>query len=123
MRVLLAVFLGGVIGTGLRLGLDSLLPHTPAQFPVSTLAINVVGSFALGTLVASRWGRMSQLTRAAVGPGLLGSFTTFSAVVGSTLTMPSALLYLALTLVLGFGAALGGLILGRRLASRSAGRA
>ncbi len=42
---------GGLVGTGLRLGIDALLPHGDDGFPLSTLLINVAGSFALGMLV------------------------------------------------------------------------
>ena len=41
MRDVLAVFAGGVLGTGARWGLDVLIPHTATQFPVRTLLINI----------------------------------------------------------------------------------
>jgi len=117
---LLAVFVGGVTGTALRLGLDSLLPHGDAEFPWSTMLINVVGSFALGFLVSRLWPVAPAWLRLALGPGLLGSFTTFSAVMVSMLTlsdagrMPLALAYLVATLTLGLIAAALGLRWGRR---------
>lgn len=116
----LAVLVGGLVGSALRLGLDALLPHGPAEFPLSTLLINVAGSFALGLLVARVWPTASDWLKAGLGPGLLGSFTTFSAVVAALVTMtaagagPAALLYLAASLVLGLGAAWLGLRTGRR---------
>lgn len=121
---LVAVFLGGVLGSGLRLGLDTVIPHGDAQFPLSTLLINVVGSFVLGWLTGGYFThRASSIMKAAVGPGLLGSFTTFSAVILAlvllTVSTPSqavlAVVYLVATLVLGFGASLVGIRWGERV--------
>lgn len=82
-----AVAVGGILGTGLRLGIDVLLPHTPAQVPWSTIIVNTIGSFSLGILVAAVWGRVPDWLRAGLGAGLLGSFTTFSAVAVSAIAM------------------------------------
>jgi CrcB protein len=123
MGSVFAVFVGGIIGTGLRLEIDSLIPHSDSQFPLSTLIINIVGSFALAILVSRLWPLVPEWVRAGLGPGLLGGFTTFSAVMVSMVTLAAssdillALGYAALTLVLGFGAAAGGIALGRRDAS------
>jgi CrcB protein len=117
---LLAVFVGGLAGTALRLGIDALLPHSaPGTFPLSTLLVNVAGSFALGLLVARVWPSAPPWLRYGLGTGLLGSFTTFSALavslLGLTLTYPAvAVLYLGASLVAGLGAAWLGLRLGRR---------
>jgi CrcB protein len=113
---------GGVIGTGLRLGLDALLPHSDDGFPLSTLIINVVGSLLLGLLVSTLWQRASTPAwfRAGLGTGLIGSFTTFSALTVSLVAQSNsgewmpALLTLVLHLLLGFGAAALGLRLGSR---------
>jgi CrcB protein len=122
VKALLAVLAGGALGTGLRLALDLLVPHGDAGFPVSTLIINVVGAFALGLLTAHVWPRARPWVRAGLGPGLLGSFTTFSAFAVSLVSlaasgewMPGAL-YLVATIVLGFGGAWAGLRLGARSA-------
>lgn len=110
---------GGVVGTGLRLLLDVLVPHGDAGFPVSTLLINVIGSFALGFLVARVWPRSPTWLRAGLGAGLLGSFTTFSALAASLVSLTAAgewmpaLLYLVASLLLGLAAAWLGLRLGR----------
>lgn len=121
-RELVAVAIGGVIGTGLRLGLDTLVPHEDAGFPTSTLIINVVGAFALGFAVSALWERpgFPAWLKAGSGAGLIGSFTTFSAVIVSLVAQAAAgepllaLAYLVATLLLGFGAAVGGLAIGRR---------
>lgn len=115
---LAAVLLGGAVGTALRLGIDLGIPHSDDGFPVSTLLINTVGAFALGMLVARVWPTASSWLRAGLGAGLLGSFTTFSAVAVSLVSLASggswmlAAGYLAATLVLGLGAAWLGLRLG-----------
>jgi CrcB protein len=115
---IVAVLVGGLVGTGLRLGIDALLPHGDGAFPWSTLIINVVGSFALGLLVARVWPVAPAWLRFGLGTGLLGSFTTFSAMALSLLTLTQhgqagvALGYLASSLVLGLGAAALGLRFG-----------
>lgn len=124
-RDLAAVIAGGAVGTALRLGLDALIPHGDDVFPLSTLVINVVGAFALGLLMARLWSSLPSWLLAGLGAGLLGSFTTFSAITLSLVTLASsahwmtAFGYLAATLLLGFGAAAGGLVLGRGRASRA----
>lgn len=118
MRELAAVIVGGLVGTGLRLGLDQLVPHDGREFPLSTLVINVVGSLLLGFLVARLWPVAPTWLRVGLGTGLIGSFTTFSALILSTLGLAHhgelllAVVYLVVTLFGGFGAALLGLRLG-----------
>jgi CrcB protein len=120
VRSLLAVFLGGAVGTSLRLLVDATVVHSDAQFPLSTLIINVVGSLVLAILVSRVWPIVPEWLRAGLGPGLVGGFTTFSAVMISMVTLAAssqivlALAYLALTLVLGFGAAAFGFWIGRK---------
>jgi CrcB protein len=119
VRTLLAVAVGGVVGTGLRLGADTLLSHAGDALPWSTLLVNVVGAFLLGVLVARVWPAAPEWLRAGLGAGLLGSFTTFSAIAVAMIELPlaTAAVYLVLTLVLGLAAALLGLRLGRRAGS------
>lgn len=120
--VLLAVLGGGAVGTLLRVGADAALPAAPGGFAGSTLLVNVAGSFALGLLIAALWSRLPLWARAGLGAGVLGSFTTFSALADSLWQLASsgavslALATLAAHLVLGLGAALGGLALGGRIA-------
>ncbi len=108
------------MGTGLRLGIDTVIPHSDATFPISTLVINTLGAFALGFMVSRLWPTAPDWLRAGLGAGLLGSFTTFSAFAVSLVSLVAAaqwmpaLAYLAATLILGFGAAALGLHLGRR---------
>ncbi len=118
--MVLAVLAGGLLGAGLRLGIDALLPHGDDGFPLSTLLINVSGSFVLGMLVGRVWPVAPEWLKYALGTGLLGAFTTFSALVASVVLLTVhgqvglAVLYLLLTLAGGIGAAVLGLRLGRR---------
>ncbi len=98
------------------------------SFPFATLLINVAGSFVLGVLVARVWPMAPEWLRHGLGTGLLGSFTTFSAVAASVVELTvfgqqaMAALYLGLTLIAGIGAALLGLRLGLRPGVGRAGR-
>jgi CrcB protein len=121
-REFTAVAVGGVLGTGLRLLLDTVIPHSDPTFPLSTLIINVVGSFALGLLVSTLWKRprFPSWLKAGLGAGTIGSFTTFSAFAVSLVAEANsellglAALYFVLTMVLGFAAAASGIRLGGR---------
>ena len=81
------VALGGGIGAVARYQTGRLLtmllgPATVAAFPWATLAVNVIGSLAMGLLAGglARFGAGGGETwRLLVGVGLLGGFTTFSA--------------------------------------------
>jgi CrcB protein len=122
-RVWMAVAAGGLLGTELRYGLGLLFPDQPGDLPWVTLGINIAGSFMLAALTTI-WIARPQTAfwlRAAIGPGVLGSFTTFSAVVFSAdqLTrggLPGlGLLYLGLSVLLGLAAAAAGWRTGRVL--------
>lgn len=118
MKPLLAVSAGGVLGTAARLAVDVVLPHGGATFPVGTLLVNLVGSFLLGMLVARVWPTAPEWLRAGLGPGLLGSFTTFSALAVSAVELSaagvaaSAVVYVAASVIGGIAAAALGLRLG-----------
>ncbi len=118
---LVAVFVGGLIGTSLRLLIDLALAHDLDEFALGTLLVNSVGAFALGLLVAALWPRVPGWVRAGLGPGILGSFTTFSAFAVSVVALGQAsdLVGAVLTVVLGLGlgmlAAWAGLTVGARL--------
>ncbi len=81
MNVLI-VFLGAGLGGAMRYGVNvAALRLVGAGFPWGTLAINVVGSLAMG-LVAEYFALksgLSQQWRLFLTTGVLGGFTTFSA--------------------------------------------
>lgn len=111
-----------MLGTSIRLALDLLMPHGSTEFPVGTLLVNAVGSFALGLLISTLWGRpgIPYWLKAGAGAGLLGAFTTLSAVMVSLVSQAAsgqwilAAGYLVASVVLGLLAAGVGLRLGRR---------
>lgn len=115
---LLLVAAGGAVGAVLRHAIDALAPDT--LLPWHTLTINVVGAFLLGALPALAVVRRSRRVAAALGPGVLGGFTTVSAWAGQVRDLaagghPAAAgLYLALTL----GAGLAAAALGRHVVHR-----
>lgn len=115
---LLLVAAGGALGAVLRHLIDT--AATPGLFPWPTLAINVAGAFALGILPTLAVVRRSRHVALAVGPGLLGGFTTVSAWAGQVRDLADtghadlAGLYLAVTLAAGLLAA----ALGHRIAHR-----
>lgn len=79
--MLLAVAAGGAVGAvGRYLVMIQVGHWLGTAFPFATLAVNVVGSFALGLLVelmALAWSPPAEL-RALLVVGVLGAFTTFS---------------------------------------------
>lgn len=77
-RELLAVAAGGAVGATARWSLSGLAPDDQL-FPWVTLAINVAGCFALALLPTLPAVRDRALLVVALGPGLLGGFTTLSA--------------------------------------------
>jgi CrcB protein len=66
------------VGAVLRHVLGDLAPDG-GGFPWTTFAINVVGCALLAGLELLPLARRSETWAAAIGPGLLGGFTTFSA--------------------------------------------
>ncbi len=91
VQVLAAVAFGGALGAvGRYVMVSQVALWTGHGFPYGTLAVNVVGSFAMGLLVelgALVWSPSPEL-RAFLAVGVLGAFTTFS-----TFSMETVLLY------------------------------
>lgn len=76
------VAIGGALGSLARYGVSRLWPAAPGGFPVPTLTVNLVGSFAIGLLyiwVSSRPGIGGESARLFWMTGVLGGFTTWSA--------------------------------------------
>jgi CrcB protein len=76
------VAMGGALGSVARYGVSRLWPAAPGGFPVATLTVNLLGSFAIGLLyiwVASRPGIGGDNARLFWMTGVLGGFTTYSA--------------------------------------------
>lgn len=81
MIALAAIAAGGALGAVARFLVAGAVERwLGAEFPHGTLAVNVLGSFAMGVLIgvsAAAWSPSPEL-RAAIAIGLLGGFTTFS---------------------------------------------
>ncbi len=122
----LSVAIGGAIGTALRVLLDimlSLIFFTMSL--VSIIVINAIGSFLLGFLVAGIWTRprTPHWMKLAVGPGVLGGFTTFSGVMLQALLVQNPWAtagYLALSIGTSLFAALLGIWVGTPIAKKTA---
>ena len=120
---LLLVMLGGAAGSGLRYLVAQWLPTAAGTLPLSTLAVNVAGSAALGalTMVASQHAALSREWMLLLGTGLCGGFTTFSTFTVELLSMADhgrlglAIVYTLLSVVLGLAAAAGAAALVRML--------
>jgi len=84
----LVVFVGGAAGTAVRALVGAVVP-TVDRVPVATIAINVIGAFALGALLAllarrGPDGGRRRTVRLLLGTGVLGGFTTFSSLATDT---------------------------------------
>jgi len=81
LQLLMFVALGGAIGAVGRFVVMSAIGHIAhSDFPWSTLTVNVIGAFVLGSVIevsALVWSPSPEI-RAMVVVGILGAFTTFS---------------------------------------------
>lgn len=76
LKVYLYVGLGGAVGSLLRYGVAlASLQLFGTGFPVGTILVNLIGAYILGWLTAKV---IHPHMRAAIGTGLIGSFTTLS---------------------------------------------
>ena len=82
----LAVFVGGVVGTAARAGLDEVAKASPVRglfLSWSTLTVNAVGAFLLAAWVAGRLARGAgdaaslKSLKLLIGTGFAGAFTTY----------------------------------------------
>ncbi|MFY7923660.1 MAG: fluoride efflux transporter CrcB [Gemmatimonas sp.] len=121
LPAIVAVAVGGAVGSVLRYLATLLLTPATIAFPFATLAVNMVGSFLLGWL-SSRFDApdSNALLRLALTTGACGGFTTFSTFSAETLLLVQhgrtgrAVAYVTLSLTLGLGAAALGLTMGRK---------
>ncbi len=90
MRELLWVCLGGGVGAGARyLVATGMVKAFGPGFPLGTLAVNLLGSCLLAILMGLelRGAPIKPDLRLALGTGLMGGFTTFSAFSYETLDL------------------------------------
>ncbi len=112
---------GGALGAAGRFWLGgAMLRHFGDRLPWGTLAANLIGAFAVGFL--TEWlqerGPFALYLRAFLMVGVLGAFTTYSALMLEMLLFArtgrpgTAFAYLALTLVAGLGLVYAGARIG-----------
>jgi CrcB protein len=123
--VLLAVFLGGVLGGGARYAIGVAAPPAADGFPWDIFAINLSGAFALSVLLVLVLEVLppTRYVRPALGTGFIGAFTTFSSLATATdhlLAHGHPMLAIAYTLGSLFGGVLAasvGLACGRAISA------
>ena len=117
INFLILVFVGGGFGAMLREGIMLMVPNPADNFPLDILVANLVAAFLLGLVTAlHRCEVVSDDVNMLVGTGITGGMSTFSsfaygAVVlmsASTASAAVALVYVAVSLVLGYIAVIVG---------------
>jgi fluoride exporter len=118
------VGIGGGLGSILRFWLGSYIGNKMGtRFPYGTFVINVTGSFLIGLIFAvlaarTQWNPNWQYL---ISIGFIGGYTTFSAFEFEALRTTQAghfglgLLYVALSVVVGFVAVWGGMMAGKAI--------
>lgn len=124
MWTYIAIAIFGVFGCWARYGMTNLVQTIYGrEFPYATLSINVGGSFLMGFLFIETLERLtiSPELRTGILTGFLGGYTTFSTFEMETLLLVEqgdafkAILYVALSVGLGFIAAFFGAYIARNI--------
>jgi len=109
LRKLAAIYVGGVVGALLRVGLSEAFPHAVDAWPWPTFAVNLVGAFLIGYFFTSfRDHGPHQLHHPFFATGICGTLTTFSTMQLELFNMVDAgefglvISYLAASLALGY---------------------
>jgi CrcB protein len=116
------VALGGAVGSVARYAVGLwIYERMGTRFPYGTFAINISGCFVIGmvlTILDARVG-LPPAWREAIPIGFVGAYTTFSTFEYETLRLAqsgqaaTALLYILLSVVVGFVGVWGGAVAGR----------
>ncbi|WP_406944263.1 fluoride efflux transporter CrcB [Halobacillus sp. SY10] len=119
------VGIGGMIGASFRFLIGEWLKKPDQWFPYYTLTVNLTGSFILAWFtmgIVVRYS-LSAKWKAALGTGLVGSYTTFSTLSMDAVSLYErgdlllSLLYIAISIFGGLAFSMLGFTLGRRRAS------
>jgi CrcB protein len=126
MKTILAIALGGALGSVLRHGTNvAALKLVGDSFPWGTFIVNIAGSFIIGLLtgIFALYWQPSPEMRVFLVTGFLGGFTTFSSFSLDFTTLwqsgavGSAVTYAVLSVVLSIGALFLALFLVRTVAA------
>lgn len=118
MRRYAYIAIGGVLGAMARFFIKNIhLINYKGSFPLNTFTINITGSFILAFLLTtSGLAKFDEDIKLGIGTGFLGAYTTFSSMCKEAVTLMRngsfnvAILYLLLSVVIGFLAAYFGFI-------------
>jgi CrcB protein len=117
MKEILAVGIGGFIGSVIRFLLTKAIPGT--IFPFATLAANVIAGFAIGAVIGLDGTVFAapQKLRLFLTTGLLGGLSTFSTFSAETVTLFELGKHLSagLNILLSLSLALLGVLAGRAI--------
>jgi fluoride exporter len=128
LRQLAAIYVGGVFGALVRVGLAETLPHGPRGWPWATFAVNMAGALALGYFFARlRDHPEDSLAHPFLTTGICGTLTTFSTLQLELFEMidagclPLAAGYVAATFIAGYACIRLGIAAERRPRWETAG--
>lgn len=115
----LAFLVAAAIGAPARYVIDGFVQnHTEGSFPWGTFVVNISGCLALGTITGlGLYHGLDATTRAVVGTGGMGAYTTFSTFTFETVRLAEegatveALRNVAASFIVGLAAASAGLAL------------
>ena len=116
LKIIFAVGAGGAIGAIARYGVARATIHAfGAGFPIGTLLVNVIGSFAMGALTHWFLSRGDDfILRSFLLIGCLGAFTTFStfSLDAVTLFRDRTISIAAIYVLLSIALSIGGFVIG-----------
>ena len=109
-RFLVYVIVGSSLGGAARfLSQEFVQKNFPSFIPLSTLSVNIVGSFIIGIIYAlAEKSKISPEVRILIATGFCGGFTTFSSFAFENVKLMqdgeffNTALYILLSLVIGF---------------------
>ena len=119
LKEIIAVFIGGGIGSSLRYLISKFSFNTIASFPCSTFITNIIGCFILGLTLGYflKSNNQNSLMFVFLTIGLCGGFTTFSTFSNEGLTLINNgnyltfLIYTMISIILGLLAVYFGTII------------
>jgi CrcB protein len=120
-KIVMLVFVGGALGAVLRESAMLMVPTLSRGFPLDILVANLLAALLLGVVAALHTRKVaSDAGYALIGTGITGGLSTFSSfaygsselMTRSTTSAVVALVYVFISLVLGYIAVVVGLKLG-----------